>query len=38
MLTKRLQACLELVTPGGVACDVGTDHAYLAVALLETGR
>ena len=38
MLTKRLAACAELVTGKGIACDVGTDHAYLAAELLRTGR
>lgn len=36
-LSPRLLACARLVTPGGVACDVGTDHAYLPVWLLEQG-
>ncbi len=35
MLTKRLQACAAWVTTGGIACDVGTDHAYLAADLLK---
>lgn len=35
MLTKRLQACAAMVTDGGIACDVGTDHAYLAADLLK---
>lgn len=38
MLTKRLAACAELVTGKGIACDVGTDHAYLAAELLQMGR
>ena len=38
MLTKRLAACADLVTGKGIACDVGTDHAYLAAELLRTGR
>lgn len=38
MLTKRLAACAELVTGKGIACDVGTDHAYLAAELLRSGR
>jgi tRNA (adenine22-N1)-methyltransferase len=37
-LTKRLAACAAWVTEGGIACDVGTDHAYLAAELLRTGR
>lgn len=38
MLTKRLAACAALVTPGGVVCDVGTDHAYLPAELLRRGQ
>jgi len=37
MLNKRLQACAAWVTTGGVVCDVGTDHAYLAAELLRNG-
>ena len=37
MLNKRLQACAAWVTIGGVVCDVGTDHAYLAAELLRNG-
>ncbi len=38
MLAKRLSVCAELVSGEGTACDVGTDHAYLAVELLKSGR
>ncbi len=38
MLTNRLAACAELVSGEGVACDVGTDHAYLAAELLKSGK
>lgn len=37
MLDKRLSACRDLVS-GDVACDVGTDHGYLAAELLKTGK
>ncbi len=37
MLTKRLHACAQLVSGRGIACDVGTDHAYLAAYLLQSG-
>lgn len=37
MLDKRLKACYDLVS-GDVACDVGTDHGYLAAELLKTGK
>lgn len=38
MLDKRLTACAELVTGRGIACDVGTDHAYLAAELINSGK
>lgn len=38
MLTKRLAKCAELVSGKGIACDVGTDHAYLASELLKSGK
>ena len=37
MLNTRLQACADLITPHAHVCDVGTDHAQLAVYLLEAG-
>lgn len=37
-LDKRLKACADFVTEGGVVCDVGTDHAYLTAYLIERGR
>lgn len=37
MLNTRLQACADLIRPGSHVCDVGTDHAQLAVYLLEQG-
>ena len=36
-LTNRLLACASLVRPGNVAADVGTDHGYLPIHLLEQG-
>lgn len=38
MLGNRLRACFEMVSEGGICCDVGTDHAYLPIELIETGR
>lgn len=38
MLDKRLTACAELVGGEGVVCDVGTDHAYLAAELINSGK
>ncbi len=34
-LTKRLQAILDIVPQAGVIADVGTDHGYLAVAMIK---
>ena len=38
MLTKRLAACAEYVEGSGIVCDLGTDHAYLPVFLVKSGR
>lgn len=37
VLNDRLLGCSEFVTRGGIACDVGTDHAYLASYLAMNG-
>lgn len=37
-LNKRLQVVAEFVPRGGVAADIGTDHAYLPVWLVQEGR
>ena len=37
-LTERLNKIYEQVRPGETVCDVGTDHGYLPLALLESGR
>ncbi len=37
MLNPRLQACAAYISRGGIVCDVGTDHAQLAVYLIEQG-
>lgn len=34
-LNTRLLTAAEFVTRGGIACDVGTDHAYLAAYLAD---
>lgn len=36
-LNPRLSLAQSFVTKGGVACDVGTDHAYLACSLVLDG-
>ncbi len=38
LINKRLLACSELVRDGAVLADVGTDHAYLPIYLLEKGK
>ena len=37
-LSKRMEAVAALVTSKGVLADVGTDHAYVPIALAESGR
>ena len=36
-LSNRLYACAGLVRPGSHAADIGTDHGYLPVWLLQSG-
>ncbi|MDE5582635.1 MAG: tRNA (adenine(22)-N(1))-methyltransferase TrmK, partial [Ruminococcus sp.] len=38
MLDNRLKMCAEMVSGNGIVCDVGTDHAYLAVELIQSGK
>lgn len=37
-LSERLQLIASLVEKGARICDVGTDHGYLPIALLKSGR
>ena len=37
-LSPRLALCAELVREGSALCDVGTDHAYLPIHLLKSGK
>lgn len=37
-LTPRLQAAADLVPTASVIADIGTDHAYLPLYLVETGK
>ena len=37
-LDARLQAVLDFVPEGGAVADIGTDHSYLAAALIGEGR
>lgn len=36
-ISQRLLACCDYVSPGAVVADVGCDHGYLAIHLLQTG-
>lgn len=36
-LTERLSKIYDKVNPGETVCDVGTDHGYIPLALLENG-
>lgn len=36
-LSARLQSCADLVRRGNTAADVGTDHGYLSIYLLQEG-
>ncbi|EWM55247.1 Nif3-like dinuclear metal center hexameric protein [Ruminococcus flavefaciens] len=38
MLDNRLKKIAELVSGEGIAADVGTDHAYLAAELINSGK
>lgn len=37
-LSKRLQAVADLITAEGVLADIGTDHGYIPIYLVEKGR
>lgn len=37
-LSKRMEAVSSLVTPGSILADVGTDHGYIPIALVEQGQ
>ncbi|MDC7300204.1 tRNA (adenine(22)-N(1))-methyltransferase [Agathobacter ruminis] len=36
-LSKRMEAVAAMVTPGYKICDVGTDHAYIPIYLVQSG-
>ncbi len=36
-LSKRLRMVADMVTPGGGAVDIGTDHAYIPIYLAKNG-
>ena len=35
MLSKRLKTVADLVTSGNIVADVGTDHGYVPIYLVE---
>ena len=37
-LSKRLQAIADMVTEGYVVADIGTDHGYIPIYLIQTGK
>ena len=37
-LSARLQCCAEFVRPGARVADIGCDHGYLGIRLLQIGR
>ena len=37
-ISKRLQTIVDMVKPGCYVCDVGCDHAYTSIALVENGK
>ncbi len=36
-LSQRMQALADMVTPGSVLCDVGCDHGFLPIYLVQKG-
>ena len=37
-LSKRMKAAASMVTTGNVLADIGTDHGYVPIALVQRGR
>ena len=37
-LTQRLSAAASLVKGGGIVADIGTDHGYLPIYLIQSGK
>ena len=36
-ISKRLSCCASMVPPGARVADIGTDHGYLGIHLLQAG-
>ena len=36
-LSKRLQALADMVTPGHIVADVGCDHGFVSIYLIQSG-
>ena len=36
-ISERLEALIRLIEPGRIVADIGTDHAYLPIALVQRG-
>ena len=37
-LSKRMKAVASMVTPGNILADIGTDHGYVPIALVQRER
>lgn len=37
-LSKRMNAVANMVTPGNILADIGTDHGYVPIALVQQGK
>ena len=37
-LSKRMQAAADLVSQGKRVCDVGCDHGYVSIYLVQSGK
>ena len=37
VLSKRLEAIAKMVTPGNTAADIGCDHGYVSIWLVNSG-
>lgn len=37
-ISKRLEAIASMISPGLVVCDVGTDHGYIPIYMVQSGK